>query len=112
ARDRGEGERQNDRRAGPGPVGVAGGRRAYGREDTGPDHRADPEHRQVERGQRALERVLAARLGLTGDPIAILGPKRGLELHWEERSDMSVAPGTRRRSHYTQRLEGCQRRPS
>ena len=61
-RDAGHDEREGDR--GPG-VGRRGAPREH--EDAGPDDRADPQHDQVERGQRALEAVLV--IGLRAELI-------------------------------------------
>ena len=57
----GQHQRRSGAKPGDGAVGrhLAHRRRTDGREDAGPDHRADAQHHQVQRGERALQTMHA-----------------------------------------------------
>ena len=76
AGDRGQHEREDDRRPGAEVIGAAGGRRADRREDAGADDRADAERGELQRAERALQ-LLSAALGIGNQPGERLDAKDG-----------------------------------
>jgi len=102
----------NDRMiAGPGPVGVAGGRRADRGENPGADDGADAEHRQVERCEGALQGVLDDRLGFARDPIDALRPEQGTKLHSRRAPRVCCAWNPEAAALYARALEGVNHTP-